>query len=196
MSVAKVREQIGKRAEVLASVKESRGDMSLAEIGRRLGISRERVRQIARAGGSLARVRGKRQELVCAECGKMFTAVPWQIKRGRRFCSRQCAQRARGRRQELVCAQCGKVFTAAPWQIKRGRRFCSRQCAQQARWRNGRSPILVFRCESCGKTFARKAYELNRGRRTRFCSRECAGKWVGNNFGGGKARVPLVSLLK
>ena len=153
MSATQVPEQMGKSVKVLALVEESGGNIPFAEIGRRMGMSRERVRKIARAGGSLARVRGKRQELVCAQCGKMFTAVPWQI--------------------------------------KRGRRFCSRRCAQQARWRGGRSPILVFRCESCGQPYTRKAYEVSRRRRTRFCSRECHGKWLASNFGVGKARVPV-----
>lgn len=153
MSATQVSEQVGMRGKVLSLVEESGGNIPFAEIGRTVGISRERVRKIARAAGSLARVRGKRQELVCPQCGKMFTAVPWQI--------------------------------------KRRRRYCSRRCAQQARQRGGRSPILVFRCESCGQPYTRKAYEVSRGRPTRFCSRECHGKWLASNFGAAKAREPV-----
>lgn len=138
MSATQVREQIEKRAEILALVEESGGSMSFAEIGRRVGVSRERVRKIVRSRGSLARKREKRKELICPECGKVFTAWPSRIKGGRRFCSCQCAQRARwrgGKSPILVfkCEVCGQSYARKLYQL-RGRppRFCSRQC--QGKW--------------------------------------------------------------
>lgn len=74
-----------KKAEVLALVAQSGDSLSLAEMGRRVGLSRERVRQIARKDGFAARSRGEQRELVCSECGKVFAVRPSSIEEAGRF---------------------------------------------------------------------------------------------------------------
>jgi len=125
-----------KKAEVLALVAQSGDSVSLAEIGRRVGLSRERVRQIARKDGAAARSRGEQRELVCPECGKVFTVWSSTIERRRRFCSRECSARSqRGPRAERLtfrCEVCGQTYTRKASEVKDGTRFCSKTC--QGRW--------------------------------------------------------------
>ncbi len=127
-----------KKAEVLALIAQSGDSVSLAEIGRRVGLSRERVRQIARKEGFAARSRGEQPELVCHECGKVFTVWSSRIERGRRFCSHECAyQVQRGPRVERLtfrCEFCTQTYTRKASEVKRGTRFCSKRC--QCRWLN------------------------------------------------------------
>jgi len=125
-----------KRAEVLALVAQSGDSVSLAEIGRRVGLSRERVRQIARKEGAAARSRGEQRELVCPECGKVFTVRSSSIEQRRRFCSRECSARSqRGPRVERLtfsCEVCGQTYTRKASEVKDGTRFCSKTC--QGKW--------------------------------------------------------------
>jgi len=125
-----------KKAEVLALVAQSGDSVSLAEIGRRVGLSRERVRQIARKEGAAARSRGEQRELVCPECGKVFTVRSSSIEQRRRFCSRECSARSqRGPRVERLtfsCEVCGQTYTRKASEVKDGTRFCSKTC--QGKW--------------------------------------------------------------
>jgi len=125
-----------KKAEVLALVAQSGDSVSVAEIDRQVGLSRERVRQIARKDGAAARSRGEQRELVCPECGKVFTVRSSRIEQGRRFCSRECVARSqRGPRAERLtfrCEVCGQTYTRKASEVKDGTRFCSKRC--QGRW--------------------------------------------------------------
>lgn len=131
-----------KKAEVLALLAQSADSVSLAEIGRRVGLSRERVRALARKAGSVAHKRGKLQEYVCVECGEAFLAWPSRIESGRRFCSLECAYHAhRGPRVERLtfrCEVCGQTYTRKASEAKDGTRFCSKVC--QGMWLSNQLP--------------------------------------------------------
>ena len=131
LGVVQVKGKPTKRARILGALEGSGDAISFAEIGRSLGLSRERVRQLARKAGSDAHKNGKLQEYACAQCGGPFTVWPSKIKRGRRFCSPECACRARGPRVPrltFICEVCGETYTRKASKVKRGTRFCSKAC--------------------------------------------------------------------
>lgn len=71
--------------------------------------------------------------LGCRQCGRSFNARPYQIGRGRRYCSRRCADIARSRQAQIdvVCSRCGKVFPKKRCDVlrnKTGKFFCTEQC--------------------------------------------------------------------
>ena len=120
---------------ILNLIESSGGQMSFAEMGRRLGISRQRVWVIARSAGSDARRASdaSRPELTCLQCGRVFTARPYQIRAGRGFCSRECYHTSErdpsSPRVELICEVCGKTYTRMAYQLEgRASRFCSKVC--------------------------------------------------------------------
>jgi predicted transcriptional regulator len=79
----------GVRDEVMKLMKP---EMTMAEIARRVGVSRERVRQIIRQTDKKFRSRAqiKLGERTCATCGKKFRLR----NRKQRYCSLTCAKRA------------------------------------------------------------------------------------------------------
>lgn len=125
-----------RKDEVLALVAQRGDSVSLAEIGREVGLSRERVRQIVRKAGSHGGSRGEQPELICAECGKVFTVRPSRLRQGRRFCSPECSARSqRGTRTPVLafrCQFCGEIYTRKASEVKRGTRFCRNVC--QGKW--------------------------------------------------------------
>jgi len=73
-----------KTVAVLRLIERSEGKITFAEIGRRLGISREWARTLARRAGSDVRMRVVDH---CAGCGTVYTALLSEIREGRRLCS-------------------------------------------------------------------------------------------------------------
>lgn len=68
--------------------------LTCAEIGRKIGITRERVRQILVAEGVVPRPRS--ETVVCAWCQRSFRVG---LSAHAKFCSRECS--AKGRRQDV-----------------------------------------------------------------------------------------------
>jgi predicted transcriptional regulator len=79
----------GARKEVMKLLKP---EMTMAEIARRVGISRERVRQIIRQSDKQFRSRSqiKLGERACLNCGKKFKLR----NRKQKYCSLACVNRA------------------------------------------------------------------------------------------------------
>jgi predicted transcriptional regulator len=79
----------GVRKEVLKLLKP---EMTMAEIARRVGVSRERVRQIIRQSDKLFRSRSqiKLGERTCLSCDKKFKLR----NRKQKYCSLACVNRA------------------------------------------------------------------------------------------------------
>ena len=65
------------------------------------------------------------QKLICQYCGEKFKAANWEVKRGRKFCSKECSNKGRYSRNIVECEICGKLFS-----VRRGanQRFCSVKC--------------------------------------------------------------------
>ena len=111
--------------------------LTYAEIGRLLGVSRERIRQVA----------GKRRRYsrVCKVCGQHIqirregvTQTAYRL----RYCA-ECwttakQRRSRTNRIDFACEVCGKAFWRTEGIVKRMKkrghkiRWCSRQC--QGKW--------------------------------------------------------------
>ncbi len=115
--------------------------LTYAEIGRLLGVSRERIRQVAD--------RRRRTVRECKACGRTIrvrnngvTQTAYQLG----YCA-NCWALARQRRLEshrvrFTCEVCGKAFFRAPGIVRRMKarghriRWCSRQC--QGKWLGSR----------------------------------------------------------
>ena len=120
--------------------------------------------------------------LICPECEHSFDISRQEAKRGRRFCSRTCANRFNQpkdptKRSMFTCDWCNKIFEE--WTYRQPR-FCSNQCrsefaARQPRPRTRRpANFLSLTCEWCGHTYTiHKNIIENPIRETRFCSAEC-----------------------
>jgi len=75
------------------------------------------------------------------------------------------------KKYQYNCLVCGKIST---------NKFCSKECEKQ--WRQ--IPIV---CTKCGRIFFRSTTQLLHNYRTHnrslFCSKDCAGKWIGEHYG-------------
>lgn len=73
----------------------------------------------------------KKPNMSCEYCGKPFYIKPYQLEKGRRFCSEKCYGLYQRKRIKRVCDACGKEFWVHPVILKRdGKRgrFCSMKC--------------------------------------------------------------------
>lgn len=118
----------GSRNGVYESVLEMRTKnpcATLQTIGDKVGVSRERVRQILKRDGLKTKATSKRKVYLCLNCGKELDG------QRKKFCSRTC-QYEYG--HPLVeCVECHKLFRVRIAQLLRYERsFCSREC--HGRW--------------------------------------------------------------
>lgn len=97
--------------------------ISYSIIGRKLGVSREWVRQIAQKSGyPLRKNIPKSRE--CPFCGNSFY-------NRNLYCSPVCRYKAvRTMRIVVICHQCGKSIERTPAKLRseNGRYFCNREC--------------------------------------------------------------------
>lgn len=98
----------------------------------------------------------------CERCGSEFKVSNWRIKRGVRFCSREC----RKKRVTKVCKTCKREFEVQAHATDTAK-YCSRECQHEGRRK--KHPVLV--CEYCGQDFQVSPHRVAEG--ARFCSREC-----------------------
>ena len=86
------------------------------------GVSRERVRQIARQNGYPPR-RGILKPKTCLLCGKTHYTK-------KQYCSHTCVYKSREKRINVTCHQCGKTVERTPGNLrsKSGRYYCNRAC--------------------------------------------------------------------
>ena len=163
---------------------------SQAELGRMLGVSRERAREIVKRLDLGDLVRAKHWSFYCLDCGK-------PIYHGAIRC-RQCS---RAKRVTLTCDFCGKQFERKESEARRHKKhFCSTNCRNRYgalyKWTpSGLSTKLAklakrvsLTCDFCGKQFERKESEARRYKK-HFCSRSCSRNYARDyGFGAGKAR--------
>ena len=109
-------------------------------------------------------VKVEKKKVICPQCGKEFEIYPSDYKRGRRFCSIECASEwksnkyqgenhHRYERETSICENCGKEFEHLP---SDERRFCSHKCANEhlaqerkyltgsdsPNWKGGKTPEI------------------------------------------------------
>ena len=122
-----------RKRRVMALIEGSGGKMTLTEIGRWVGVSRQAVWKMVRRAGLSVRKR-RQYHALCPQCGGLFTVPPSAIRKGRRFCSLECAYASRRRVEALsfVCQECGEIYTRMPYQVRGRTRWCSNVC--RGRW--------------------------------------------------------------
>ena len=119
-------------------------DMTLKAIGEKVGVTRERVRQILKREGlptvstnghttSYRVPRGK-----CVTCGNEI-GLDRHI--SAKYCSRECTQTKRQAISFITCYRCGKVKSRPKNEAKQRAKknkptYCSRSCSSKAFWEN------------------------------------------------------------
>lgn len=126
---------------------------------------------------------GKAQEvekvkLNCKVCNKEFSAYPSAFKKGRKYCSLECAYKDHDRvlntiksctkGEYLICPQCGKKFFKPPSRkalTKSPLIYCSHKCFND-------SCRVKRTCLYCGKVFNKRRSEID-DHRGLYCSNNC-----------------------
>ncbi|WP_052001988.1 hypothetical protein [Halalkalibacter wakoensis] len=100
--------------------------------------------------------------LICVQCGSPFTATNYEVRTGRKYCSRDCSHKSRDKKVTINCVQCGEEKKYSPIYIKRGSKYCSSKCRNEAMQ-------ITLACEVC-----KKHYTLGkRFKDSKYCSQEC-----------------------
>jgi hypothetical protein len=127
----------------------------------------------------------------CLHCGKAFHVKPSRVAKGDgRYCSKECFYAGKRCKVERTCESCGTPFLTFPSTIARGQgRFCSSACwykhfstirgADKWTWKG---EDVTRPCAQCGEPFTVRPGLAREEQR--FCSRKCAGKWMGERFVG------------
>ena len=130
--VVQVTSKLSGRTQEILDYTRAHPGTSLAEVGRRFGVTREWVRKVLRRAGLDFRARYTLREwLLCDYCRKYFAAPKSQVARGRRFCSRSCAYTFRRVTHRIArqCIVCKKMFLVPKYFLKLGKgKLCSRKC--------------------------------------------------------------------
>ena len=109
-------------------------DISYSVVSDKVGVTRERVRQIARKNGYPPRQNISKPK-VCVICGKNFYTRNL-------YCSTVCRYKAtRAMRMVINCHLCGKSIERTPAKLrsKNGTYFCNREC--YIRWMRERCDL-------------------------------------------------------
>lgn len=110
-------------------------------------------------------------QVTCQHCNKEFKAFASQVKRGVKFCSKECSDSAMYIRVEKECEACKKPFMVA--KFREGiARFCCNKCARSVLSIDRRDRVKI-KCACCGVEFEEKK---GRAERTKFCSKDCMWK--------------------
>ena len=124
-------------------------------------------------------------KLFCAHCNKEFYAFPCEIRKNKKFCSRDCYLKSVEGKIEKTCEVCGKQFYIFKSESKRKHqrgRFCSSTC--YGKWVSTsriRTTRVTLKCKQCGVD-----YEVNKYKEhtSNFCSYDCRSKWRSENLRG------------
>ena len=168
--------------------------ISNTEIGRRVGVSRERVRQIL--GNRWGTARGVPLKIHCRECGTLIRAQDNYTAYKQHLCMKHFVPK-RVQWVELTCEICSAPFWRTSSEIRsaknqgQNKRFCSKYCLGKwagdnygfaihgkhgGGWGVSRpyAERLTFTCEVCSKEFQirKRAYDTG-AHRGRFCSNAC-----------------------
>ncbi len=152
---------------------------------------------------------------MCLHCGSSYQVHRRTLKRGTKFCSRQCKIDSQKDNPEIPtfleinCGICGKPFVAK-WFAERGesgirQRFCSMAC-------RGRNQAIFMRdkpyalkskprvhcvCDQCGKDFTKypsRAKE-HKGTSADLCSKRCTGAYLASKMAHTKKRTDIEIIM-
>ncbi len=134
------------RTQAIIEIRKSNPCATLKQIGDKIGVTRERVRQILNEN-RLPTIHWK-QKYLCIVCGSEIKERNRKWKHSA-FCSVECGKKYH--HPTLICDQCGKAFTRQLSYILRTKNdagtFCSRQC--YGKWL-GRNYGFSVHPENCG----------------------------------------------
>ena len=180
-------QQTKDRMEKLAKIRWTNPCATLQEMGNRLGVSRERIRQMLNKMELPTRHYTDKKMVGCLECGN-------PIEEGKKFCDRKC-QNAYNKIL-VTCNQCGKLIERIPSVVifterrvrmgYKGNFYCDRKCF--GRWfgeNYGRGTggigisSVTSNCDKCGKelylTLGNYNWRIKKSKRGRiFCSIKCS----------------------
>jgi DNA-directed RNA polymerase subunit RPC12/RpoP len=129
----------------------------------------------------------------CKTCGKEFETYYSLIKKGRKFCSRECFLKSirgeksihwKGGNKIHICQTCGKEFEVTYNKDKDGwGKYCSHECLREGfgkkfkgnnnpNWRGGKVKCI---CQECGEEFYVNQYKIKEGM-GKYCSKKCKDK--------------------
>ena len=121
--------------------------------------------------------------ITCQYCGIEFQAANWDVKRGRKYCSRECYWKDSKNRITKDCRYCNSPFEVIKSQ-KDVVHYCCKECRLADGWiPSDPSKHSIFVCEWCGQEFEEWTY-----RQPRFCSNQCRSEFA--------ARQPKPSTIK
>jgi len=107
----------------------------------------------------------------CIVCLKIVYLKPSRIKKGAKFCSRDCHNEFRRKEIKVTCKICNKKFMTNPCKIKNGwSKYCSQKCYYKSRIKK-----VIKICPVCKKIFYTIPSEINNGRGIN-CSKPCQSK--------------------
>jgi len=115
--------------EKLAKIRWTNPCATLQEMGDRLGVSRERIRQMLNKLELPTRHYSEKKMVGCLECGSL-------IKEGKEFCNVKCRKSYNS--VLVTCSQCGKLIKRKPSMVLssksrirkgyKGNYYCDRKC--------------------------------------------------------------------
>jgi len=109
--------------------------------------------------------------LICAYCGRKFQAYPFDVRRGRKYCSKSCGERAKwlNREYRKRMSEAHKGNNHREDTKKKISLSLKKQWKEE---RRGKHKRFRYVCENCGKSFYVISSRARRGK-VRFCSKRC-----------------------
>lgn len=105
--------------------------------------------------------------IICAYCKKEFEVPLNRIRRGVKYCSKECYSLAH-KPLVIKCKICDKEFEAYLSHIKAGKKYCSRKCQSIAAKKRVAEKRITKICKHCGGK-----YIVPPRNRSTYCSEKC-----------------------
>ncbi|MAH51114.1 hypothetical protein CMI37_35180 [Candidatus Pacearchaeota archaeon] len=120
---------VGDNRKLVVEIREESPNIPAIEISRRLGITRERVRQILKKEGLETRVPPIRRKYSCVKCEVEFIKTPNSSYKHCESCLENFHINNQNRIIEFSCQNCGNLRRQARSQyILANRHFCCQEC--------------------------------------------------------------------
>ena len=125
---------VGENRRLVVEMRAENPDIPAIDISRRLGITRERVRQILKVEGLVTRVPTLRRKYSCVKCGTEFIKTINSSYKHCEPCLKKFHEGRKGKIIEFECQNCGKLRKQMHSQYKTANRhFCSLECVSSYR---------------------------------------------------------------